>query len=120
MGAGSNNNITLGNGANDEVSNGQYQVPPGSHNTITLGNGNGDLVNDLGSNETITLGSGADTVTATSSLINGGNGHDSFVFTGTPITGRPRTEPDGANREFMFQQRARRAPHRLLTIPEAG
>ncbi len=46
MGAGSNNDITLGNGANDEVSNGQYQVPPGSHNKITLGNGNGDVVND--------------------------------------------------------------------------
>ncbi len=36
-----------------------------------------------GSNSTIKLGNGADTVMAISSLINGGNGHDSFVFTGS-------------------------------------
>ena len=41
------------------------------------------MVNDLGSYDTITLGNGADTVTAVSSLINGGKGHDTFVFTGS-------------------------------------
>ncbi len=36
-----------------------------------------------GPGSTITLGNGADTVTAISSLINGGHGHDTFVFPGS-------------------------------------
>ena len=75
---GSHNAITVGNGDGDIVNN-----RGGSNNTITLGSGNGDVVNDLGSYDTITLGNGSDTVTAISSLINGGHGHDTFVFTGS-------------------------------------
>ena len=75
---GSHNTITVGNGDGDVVNN-----RGGSNNTITLGNGNGDVVNDLGSYDTITLGNGSDTVTAINSLINGGHGHDTFVFAGS-------------------------------------
>jgi Ca2+-binding RTX toxin-like protein len=74
---GGNNTITVGNGNGDVVND------SGSNDMITLGNGNGDVVNASGSNNTITLGNGSDTVTAVSSLINGGHGHDTFVFTGS-------------------------------------
>ena len=70
---GSNNTITLGNGADT--------VTAGANSIVTVGNG-ADTVT-AGANSTITLGNGADTVTAISSLINGGNGHDTFVFTGS-------------------------------------
>ena len=53
----------------------------GANSKITVGNGADNVT--AGSDSTITLGNGADTVTAISSLINGGNGHDSFVFTGS-------------------------------------
>ena len=98
MGFGSNNRITLGNGAKDLVNNNGRT--PGGNNAITLGDGSGDVVNDFGSNETITVGNGSDRVTAgadsiitlgngagmvtaVSSLINGGHSHDTFVFTGS-------------------------------------
>ena len=51
----------------------------GFMNTITLGDG-ADTVT-AGEHSTITVGNGADTVTAVGSLINGGHGHDTFVFT---------------------------------------
>ena len=71
--AGANSIITLGNGADS--------VTAGSDSRIKLGNGPDTVT--AGANSTITLGNGADTVTAISSLINGGSGHDSFVFTGS-------------------------------------
>ncbi|HKN26692.1 MAG TPA: hypothetical protein VJY34_01935 [Roseiarcus sp.] len=94
---GSDGTIKVGNGNADVVT---IEEEGSNNNKITLGNGNGDVVNDSGSNDTITLGNGADTVTAganstitlgngadtvtaISSLINGGTGHDSFVFTGS-------------------------------------
>ena len=50
----------------------------GSGSAIKVGNGADTIT--AGANSTIT---GADTVTAVSSLINGGLGHDTFVFTGS-------------------------------------
>jgi VCBS repeat-containing protein len=70
--AGSNDTITLGNG-NDVVKAREDE-------TIDVGNG-ADAVT-AGANSIINLGNGADTVTAISSLIRGGNGDDSFVYTG--------------------------------------
>ena len=70
---GSNDTITLGNGSDT--------VTAGANSIITVGNG-ADIVT-AGADSTITLGNGADTVTAISSLINGGHGHDTFVFTGS-------------------------------------
>jgi hypothetical protein len=89
---GGNNTITLGNGAGDVVNdagsnetitvgNGADTVAMGENSTITVGNG-ADTVT-AGADSTITLGNGADTVTTISSLINGGHGHDRFVFTGS-------------------------------------
>lgn len=68
-----NNTITLGNGTD--------KVTAGSGSTIKVGNGADTIT--AGANSTVTLGNGSDTVTAVSSLINGGNGHDTFVFTGS-------------------------------------
>jgi len=73
IGQGSNNHITVGNGNGDVVNDSAFG------DTITLGNGLGDVVN-AGANST--LGNGGDTVTAVSSLIHAGKGHDTFVLSG--------------------------------------
>ena len=88
--AGANSVITLGKGADNvtagldstiTLGNGADTVTAGANSVITLGNGADNVT--AGSDSTITLGNGADTVTAISSLINGGSGQDSFIFTGS-------------------------------------
>jgi hypothetical protein len=88
--AGANSVITPGNGADNvtagsastiKLGNGADTVTAGANSIITAGNGADNVT--AGSDSTITLGSGSDTVTAISSLINGGSGQDSFVFTGS-------------------------------------
>ena len=88
--AGANSVIILGNGADNvsagsastiKLGNGADTVTAGANSIITAGNGADNV--SAGSDSTITLGSGSDTVTAISSLINGGSGQDSFVFTGS-------------------------------------
>ena len=74
-------NVTAGSGSTIKLGNGPDTVTAGDDALIALGNGADNVT--AGSGSTITLGNGADTVTAISSLINGGNGHDSFVFTGS-------------------------------------
>ena len=63
------------------MGNGADTVTAGDNSTIKVGNGADTITAGAGS--TITLGNGVDTVTAVSSLINGGHGHDTFVFTGS-------------------------------------
>ena len=88
--AGDNALILLGNGADNatagldstiKLGNGGDTVMAGANSIVTVGNGNDTVT--VGANSTVTLGNGADTVTAISSLIDGGNGHDSFVCTGS-------------------------------------
>ena len=91
---GSNNTITLGNGNGDVVNDlgsnerhdhARQRLATRLRRARTASSQSAMALTHVtaGAGSTITLGNGADTVTAVSSLINGGHGHDTFVFTGS-------------------------------------